>query len=636
MLQKGAPKAMRIMGYTEFRTKTKTFWYRRVVPARLRGHVPAVAGFPENATRTEFNKNLKVSDKAAASRAASKIDLLVQEALIAAEARIKPLQGSLKPVSGSATPPDAQPLTLTPTLAFAALERWEEAEIKRSEIDAFNSEPRIDVSESAMIRSRTVYELGNRNGANWWARIEGFDEKLIGVLSAAGVAVNPAHPAIGRLRLNFADRWARVMRAQDLMQMGRWEWSDPSETPNVPTSSVAPITIARDESLQALTLEEVLASYLREAESTSRISPKSRTEFERVFKMLIGFFGSERLASEVRAGAVRKFRDFVLTLPARQQKADIGLTAREVAARYATRPDHPKKSWKTAAKYLDFLSAIFGHGLALEAINANPVTGAKFRTGRRAREQSRVEFSDDDLEKIVSSPLFMGCAGVTRHHKHGDKVLWGARYWCMLLGVTTGARINEIGQLLVTDIRSSIEKIPFLSINVEIDESHESEEFGKTIKNSNSIRNLPIHPRIIDLGFLEYQKEIANRGERFLFPELQHQMDGIETTKELSRWYGRYFGRIGINDTRKVYHSFRHWIVARLGANAPDYLRRRITGHAAGSEGDRYGGRAAMPDILAALNTLPLAFVDHLKKPTVVRYEVDHLKPRRIRSASNG
>ena len=162
---------MRIMGYTEFRTKTKTYWYRRVVPARLRGHVPAVASFPDNATRTEFNKNLKVSDKAAASRAASKIDLLVQEALIAAEARIKPLQlqGSLKPVSGSATPPDAQPLT--PTLAFAALERWEEAEIKRSEIDAFNSELGIDVSESAMVRSRTIYELGSRSGVNWWKRI---------------------------------------------------------------------------------------------------------------------------------------------------------------------------------------------------------------------------------------------------------------------------------------------------------------------------------------------------------------------------------------------------------------------------------------------------------------------------------
>jgi len=374
------------MGYTEFRTKTKTYWYRRVVPARLRGHVPAVAGFPDNATRTEFNKNLKVSDKAAASRAASKIDLLVQEALIAAEARIKPLQlqGSLKPVSGSATPPDAQPLT--PTLAFAALERWEEAEIKRSEIDAFNSELGIDVSESAMVRSRTIYELGSRSGVNWWTRIEGFDEKLTAVLLAADMDVIPTHPAIGKLRVNFADRWMRVMRAQDLMKMGRWEWTEPSEIPKVPASSVAPMTTVRNENLQALTLEAVLASYLQEAESTSRISPKSKIEFERVFKMFIEFFGAERLASDVRTGHVREFREFVLTLPARQQKADIGLTPRKIAVKYATLPNHQKKSWKTAAKYLDFLSAIFGHGLSLEAITTNPVTAAKFKTGRRARE----------------------------------------------------------------------------------------------------------------------------------------------------------------------------------------------------------------------------------------------------------
>ena len=228
----------------------------------------------------------------------------------------------------------------------------------------------------------------------------------------------------------------------------------------------------------------------------------------------------------------------------------------------------------------------------------------------------------------------MGCAGIRQHHKEGTQVLWGARYWCMLLAVTTGARINEIGQLLVTDIRSSAERIPFLSINVENDESYEAGDYGKTIKNINSIRNLPIHPRVISLGFLEYQNEMKSRNQIFLFPELQHQLTGIEATKELSRWCGRYFGRIGITDARKVFHSFRYWIVARLGANAPDYLRRRITGHAAGSEGDRYGGRAAMPDILDALNSLPLYFLDHLKKPIAVRYEVEELKPRRIRLAS--
>lgn len=643
---------MRIMGYTEWRKKTKTYWYRRVVPARLRGHVPLVAGFPDNPSRTEFNKNLNVVDKAAASRAAARIDALVQPALDAAEARAEPRVDSARRKPNDAVMPrnmpsvdlvtrtDSVPLTerqvLTPARAFDALENWEEAELKRCEIEAFNSEPGFDFSDTAMVRSRLAYQLKSRGGANWWTQIEGFDNRLSAVLVAAGMDVPPTHPALSRLRVDFATRWARVLRAQDLMKMGQYEWVEVAESSSASRPAMIPTPPKRDDGLVQLTLEDMLASYLREADATTRIAPKSKTEIKRVFELFIQYVGPARLASDIRPPAVRDFRDFVLTLPARPKNIDLELTARQVASKYALLPEIPRKSWKTAGKYLDFLSAVFGHGRSLDAISSNPVAHAKFKVGRRARKQSRAEFSDDDLKTIFSSPLFMGCAGVERHHKEGDHVLWGARYWCMLLTATTGARINELGQLLVADVRTDSDNIVYLSINLDSDYSEEGVSFEKTVKTSSSIRNLPLHSRMIDLGFLDYCKEMMRRDHRHLFPELLHGRSGVEPTKELSRWYGRYFSRIGIIDTSKVYHSFRHWIIARLGANTPDYLRRRITGHAAGSEGDRYGGAAAMRDILNALESLPLGFLAQLQKPSIIRWEIDLIGRPGLRAKSDG
>jgi integrase len=95
-----------------------------------------------------------------------------------------------------------------------------------------------------------------------------------------------------------------------------------------------------------------------------------------------------------------------------------------------------------------------------------------------------------------------------------------------------------------------------------------------------SRRIVPIHKRLIDLGFVDYAKAQTE----WLFPDLPH--DGTEpgdTTALFSKWFGRWRRANGLYDPkRKVdFHSFRHAFkdACRL-AHISEDMHDLLTGHA--------------------------------------------------------
>ena len=73
---------------------------------------------------------------------------------------------------------------------------------------------------------------------------------------------------------------------------------------------------------------------------------------------------------------------------------------------------------------------------------------------------------------------------------------------------------------------------------------------------------MPIHPHLIELGFLEYAEDLRNRGETRLFPSLKRGRDGYGTAA--SKWFARYKCSQGVKHKKKVFHSFRHTISNHL------------------------------------------------------------------------
>jgi len=130
---------------------------------------------------------------------------------------------------------------------------------------------------------------------------------------------------------------------------------------------------------------------------------------------------------------------------------------------------------------------------------------------------------------------------------------------------------------------------------------------GKSIKNDASVRIVPIHPRLLELGLLDY---IAKCPGEYLWPERLRTAKAANrsNTDELSRLLNRRLRAAGIDDARKTMHSFRHTVSARLtAASVPEYQIADILGHENESmTTGRYGGESPPHVKLQALSMLSL------------------------------
>jgi integrase len=201
-------------------------------------------------------------------------------------------------------------------------------------------------------------------------------------------------------------------------------------------------------------------------------------------------------------------------------------------------------------------------------------------------KNKRLPFSLLELQAIFTSSVYA----------NGERPTQGraeAAYWLPLLGLFTGARLEEIGQLRVSDVQRH--SYPdqdgkmlsgwFLNITETMDEKGQENR----LKNAASERLVPLHPDLEQLGFITYVEKLKDKTGR-VFPELKPNVYGRLTAK-WGEWFGRYLRTVcGITDKRKVFHSFRHTFkdYARR-ARMPEGVQRQIMGHAGKDVADDYG-----------------------------------------------
>lgn len=172
-------------------------------------------------------------------------------------------------------------------------------------------------------------------------------------------------------------------------------------------------------------------------------------------------------------------------------------------------------------------------------------------------------FTKDELRKLFESRDY-------REHRFKK----ASHYWIPLIGAYTGARINEIAQLYVADIKD-VDGIPAIDIN---------DDDLKTTKNASSIRTVPIHPKLIEIGFLKYVKVIREEGYVRLFPEITKSSRAKDSFgKEPSRFFTKYRRACDVApdvDRKKVFHSFRATSNSELRRmEVPQERRERLVGH---------------------------------------------------------
>lgn len=152
-------------------------------------------------------------------------------------------------------------------------------------------------------------------------------------------------------------------------------------------------------------------------------------------------------------------------------------------------------------------------------------------------------------------------------------------YWLPLIGLYTGARVNEICQLNPQcDIRQE-DDIWFFDFT---EESEADERVTKSVKTTGSRRKTPIHSQLLKLGFLTYVERLRAQGATILFPKWVPTR-GRASPAALD-WFREFLRETGLRDETHGQcllgmHAFRHTLL-NYGFNNHVPNVEVITGHA--------------------------------------------------------
>lgn len=230
----------------------------------------------------------------------------------------------------------------------------------------------------------------------------------------------------------------------------------------------------------------------------------------------------------------------------------------------------------------------------------------RVRSHRRARDD-RKPFSLSEIRKVFEHPVWTGCHGSTRRLRPGEKIIKDGLFWIPLIAAYTGARRAEIAGLAIEDLRQDENGLWFFDIRF----TH-----LRRLKNEASIRKVPVHSHLIELGLIEHLNARKKSKVAELFPDMRPKHAKGTFGDRLDRnWRMIVTQQLGNdendNSPEQVFHSLRHYVVNQLKRD-PELkagYEKDIIGHAGRDETEeRYGDTLPISILKPAIERLPRVF----------------------------
>ena len=123
-------------------------------------------------------------------------------------------------------------------------------------------------------------------------------------------------------------------------------------------------------------------------------------------------------------------------------------------------------------------------------------------------------------------------------------------------------------------------------LHITIDDEDDEPGERRSLKTEQSVRYVPLHPFIVDLGFLDYVSTLREAGHVRVFPTWRPGKTG-KYSNPASKWYARLLRDLGLKTAQLTYHSHRHTVIDRMRAAQVDRdARYLICGHSGLSAGE--------------------------------------------------
>lgn len=356
-------------------------------------------------------------------------------------------------------------------------------------------------------------------------------------------------------------------------------------------------------------LSEALKLWLDERRLTNVWTAKTRDSYIHWTNSFLDVVGDRQIELYKKDDA-RKFKQLLLALPKHWRKLPQTRDgtiqgAAEVAQALSLETISPATINKALNRVGNFWGWAEGH---YDNLTGNLLKGLAVNDNVKARDK-RKPFSADQLTALFSSPLFVGCRSERIRAQPGNTDMrdtpW---FWLPILSLYSGARLNELCQLHVDDVKMD-DDIPHLIL------TDEGED--QSIKTGNTRRS-PLHAQPLAIGFAGFVKERRKHGSGLLFARLKQNKFGSYSDR-MSKDFATYIRKVGVMEDKTSFHSFRHNFedACRHGGVAP-HIMDALQGHSERGQAGRYGrGGYGLAMLKEAMDLVQYPDLDlsHLHRP---------------------
>lgn len=422
-----------------------------------------------------------------------------------------------------------------------------------------------------------------------WKAIDGFNRLVADMLTIGGMPVAANAPIIEVMRgeaalvVSYAERFKERARLEAAFQKRA------TAVRTADLDDVGAVTAKPDKALPepSLTLQQLFDAWL----VTLKVQEKEQGRLKHQIRRLIECVG-DKPANHVERQEIIEFMGLVAKFPGRKRPPTLNaMSIRELVTTFeAENEARPvAERWKTLTKttadeWFSSFNRMFEFGVVMEYENLirNPFKGMRFAVDG-AKSVRRRAYTEDEIIKIFTSPLYQGFAGdgAEGYRKEpGPKVWKDAKFWLPLLALFHGGRLSELAAMPLADFKTQ------KGADGDI---HYFDLTDRSVKTVDSERIVPLHPHMKTVGWLAYVAGLVEAGETWLFPDLDHS-NKQGPGHEFSKWWGNWCDAHGLTDPGIVYHSWRHaWKRYARASVVKEEIHDVISGHKGTSIGRRYG-----------------------------------------------
>ena len=457
-----------------------------------------------------------------------------------------------------------------------------EAQLDTLEIDGHGADELFD--EDAYFAAMEIDQLrfAMTNGD-----AEPIADKLDEAAKVERLVLDPTDRALVPAALNIAIRAAETKLA---VLEGRWS---PAAMPALPPTSPPPVVIQSQRSagnLSQTSMAELVAKYREE----NILSKNKADELTKAWSLWSDLVGSALKVSELKHGHanhVAAFRIALGKLPTLSRVPPfIGRRPSEqikiADAIQGDKADPPPKSslkrgqpvprldLKTVNKHLTTMSSVVNYFVKGDMLEKNPfsfILYSKKQLRKSKTGKARTNLGPDQIKALFYSPIWLDPAPFEER----DEL-----FWTPLVALYSGMRREEVLQLWDEDVFLTEKDGWFFCIR---------EGQGRNLKSASDEaqpRNVPVHPVLERLGFLDFVENRRASGHPRLFPALFKEPTARPLKSRFTRRFGYYKEKLGLVRWEDL-HALRHTFDTRLqNLEVASRLISYLMGHTGGTIDD--------------------------------------------------